>query len=282
MNKTTTKHTSLAILLATYNGAKYLKEQLNSLLTQTYNDFTIYIHDDNSTDATLSIIQEYTANHNNIILLQDPQTIRGAKGSFGWLMEQVEAQYYMFCDQDDVWLPTKIQQSIELIKKKEIQNGTNTPIVINSDLQVVDQNLKTINESMWVTSKLNPTLLQQLKYLQVYNFSTGCTMIINKQSRDISLPIPPEALMHDSWITLKTLSSSGKVYSLPKPTILYRQHQNNEIGAAKINLQHIISRFFSLSDVYKLNKRQLNIVRLTSNISTIKYLYNKITYLLRR
>ena len=90
----------LAILLSTYNGERFLREQLDSLFNQRYSDFTLYVRDDGSTDTTVDIIHEYQTKHENVILLHDPWQHRGASGSFMWMLQQIEADFYMFCDQD--------------------------------------------------------------------------------------------------------------------------------------------------------------------------------------
>ena len=108
----------ISILLSTYNGEKYLSEQLDSILQQSYQNFIIYIRDDGSNDNTLNIIMYYVHNFpSKIKLVDDKVKHRGAKLSFIWLMSHIESDYYMFCDQDDVWLPNKIELSIDKLSK---------------------------------------------------------------------------------------------------------------------------------------------------------------------
>ena len=101
----------LAILLATYNGERYLQEQIDSLYRQTYKDWVLYIHDDGSTDGTCGIISKNAAEHGNIVVMEH-QGGHGAKDNFFGMLERVDADYYMFCDQDDVWLEDKVEKSL--------------------------------------------------------------------------------------------------------------------------------------------------------------------------
>ncbi|MBR4154305.1 MAG: glycosyltransferase [Paludibacteraceae bacterium] len=110
---------SVAILMATYNGAKYLREQIDSLFVQTYRDWTLYIQDDGSKDATLDIIKEYS--DERIVLVDVGLTRQGAGMNFMSLLNMVESEYYMFCDQDDVWFEDKMEK--ELARMKEIEGG---------------------------------------------------------------------------------------------------------------------------------------------------------------
>ena len=108
----------IAILLSTYNGSKYLREQLNSIIDQTVKDWILYVRDDGSTDETIDIIKEYVSLYPNINYIEDIQNLGSAR-SFMKLLSLVEADHYMFCDQDDVWLPTKIEVSLMEMKKQK-------------------------------------------------------------------------------------------------------------------------------------------------------------------
>ena len=140
----------VSILLATYNGEKFLIEQLNSIINQSYEDWTLYIHDDGSSDGTIAIINQYCDQYENIIYLPDLIVHRGAAQSFMCLLEQVNADYYMFCDQDDVWLPYKIEKTYIAMQEKPVDS----PVLIFSDLVVVDSDLNIINKSFWFYSKI--------------------------------------------------------------------------------------------------------------------------------
>ena len=137
---------SLAILLATYNGEKFLAEQLDSLFSQTYSDFIIYAHDDGSTDQTVGILHQYQNKYPEKLIILDYEPTGGAKNNFYSLMQRVDADYYMFCDQDDIWLPFKVDVSLKKIQGMELTYIC-MPCLVFSDLRVVDHQLNTISDS---------------------------------------------------------------------------------------------------------------------------------------
>lgn len=237
------KNDPVIILLATYNGEKYLKKQLESLHNQTYKNFEIIARDDGSSDNTVEILKAY-----NINILDTKENL-GAKGSFSLLLDYAvknrDAQYFMFCDQDDVWNDDKIEKTLAKMKKMEKEFG-NIPILVHTDLEVVDKNLKTIADSMWEYEHILPQC-NSFNRLLIQNTITGCTMMINRKLALKSLDIPNEAIMHDWWIGL-IASSFGKIGYLNHITIKYRQHGKNTIGAKghKINiLRHILGLLLS-------------------------------------
>lgn len=218
------------ILLAVYNNSEYLEAQLHSLLKQTHPHFHITARDDCSTDHSLEILEAFAAQHPNKITLIKGDRNLGAKGNFSFLVDQAQGDYVMFCDGDDVWLPTKIEESLALMHKNETLYGKETPILIHTDLVVVDKNLNTLSPSFWSYSNLNPCTANQLNRLLTHNVITGCTLLINRSLLQLASPIPKEAIMHDWWIGL-TASAFGRIDFLKKATILYRQHGRNDIGA---------------------------------------------------
>jgi Glycosyltransferases involved in cell wall biogenesis len=156
----------LAILLATYNSEKYLKVQIDSILAQSFSDFTLYIRDDGSTDSTISIIDEYLKLFPNIIFLKDNQKNRLSLGSFMWMLENVNADYYMFSDHDDYWLENKVELTLNKMLAVE-SVGSKKPVIIHTDLKVVDTNLNEIAPSFWKYSKIDPKLLVNFNFLAV-------------------------------------------------------------------------------------------------------------------
>lgn len=218
------------ILMATYNGEMYIEEQIESIINQSYKMWKLYIRDDGSTDNTIRIIQRYINQYpDKITLISDNKVGLGAKNNFKELMKYVSNNYCMFSDQDDVWLSNKIELSLKKIKELESKYGDRTPILVHTDLKVVDSNKNIISDSFWRYQSLNYKNTQTNRLI-VENIVTGCTMIINRSLIEISKNIPEESIMHDAWIAL-VASIKGIVYSLPIQTIMYRQHNENEVGA---------------------------------------------------
>lgn len=228
----------IAILLCTYNGDNYLRTQLDSLLDQTYKDFKIYIHDDGSTDETVDIIKEYTSKFPNIITyVFDETKHRGAGASFMWLLNSVKADYYMFCDQDDFWLPNKVEATFHHMINVEHKFPA-TPILIHTDLKITDANLRITHDSFWQFHNFKVDISKKKQYIGLGNIVTGCTVMINDLAKTISFPYNGE-MLHDYWIALN-VAKYGIIDNIKEQTILYRQHGNNEAGAGNEYKKHQI------------------------------------------
>lgn len=264
------------VLLSTFNSQLYLEELLKSLNDQSFKDWRLLVRDDCSTDETISILQSYHKTYPARIVLVDNEAKQlGPKKSFEKLLEYCSANYIMFCDHDDYWLPNKIQDSIDKIKELEITNAKK-PSIVFTDLTIADQKLNTIHPSFWKYSKINPVNIFNTYRLAVNNPVVGCTLIINKAAKSLVLPFPKEAIMHDWWIALK-VSESGIADYLNDSTILYRQHAQNEIGAEQINISFLKKRILNISQTIKQNIAAYKILKcLDLNYSIFKYTYHKL------
>jgi glycosyltransferase involved in cell wall biosynthesis len=220
------------ILLATYNGARYLRQQLNSICDQTYQTWRLLVRDDGSTDGTLSILQDYAQRDSRITFVQDHETHLGACQSFAYLMQQSTAPYCMFCDQDDVWSPSKIHDMLSKMHLMERHVSVYTPLLIVSDLSVIDDKQAMIAPSFWKCQGLNPRTGSRFASLIIQNKFPGCSMLLNRSLIDLSQDIPEDAIMHDWWVAM-TAAAFGRIIIMPEPYIYYRQHQSNTIGLAQ-------------------------------------------------
>lgn len=233
---------TIDIILATYNGEKYIKEQLDSILNQTYQNIQIYIQDDCSQDNTRQILEEYGKKDDRVHIKYNEQQL-GCVKNFESLFQDVTHKYFMFSDQDDIWIPTKVEDSYNLMKEK------------NSDLVFTD--LETINEDGEVLAKSFLQLLgvkknihknkgYKLAYLR--NCVTGSTILAKREIIDKVVPIPEKKpMMYDWWIAL-VVSQNGKVDFLDKATVRYRQHQNNVLGA--FGMKNVIQDFDEYREKY--------------------------------
>ena len=132
--------------MATYNGATYLSEQIDSILHQSFTDWHLFIHDDGSSDCTKAILTRYVHEYPKAITLLDYSPQHGACSNFLSMVERIDAPYYMFCDQDDIWLPDKIAKTHKKMIDVET-SAKNVPVIIHTDLAIVDKSLNTIADS---------------------------------------------------------------------------------------------------------------------------------------
>jgi len=224
-----------SILMSTYNGERYLREQIDSILAQTDREWQLLVRDDGSKDSTPAILAEYAAAHSDKVrILADEHKNLGSKASFEYLLQHApaEADYFMFADQDDVWLPEKLALTKAKMQVLEALNGTHKPIVVHTDLRVVDEDLKEMHPSFWRYSNIRPDILdREVHYLAICNAVTGCAMLFNRAAKQVSLPFADYAYMHDQWIGIKVMAEGGIICPMPEPTLLYRQHRKNVVGA---------------------------------------------------
>lgn len=219
------------VIIPTYNGEKYLREQLESILNQSYRDIRIIISDDCSKDSTPEILKEYKEKDNRIEIYLQKENL-GVVKNIEFLLKKVENPLYMLSDQDDVWLPNKIEKSVEKLKKENAD-------LVFGDLEVVDEKLNTIYPSfgdfMLLNRKINK-YINSYKVNYLYNCVTGCTVISKKELIKKIIPIPNDSkyLIHDHWIGL-IASLNGKLAYMPEKYIKYRQHGNNQVGTDKIS-----------------------------------------------
>lgn len=248
----------IAICMATFNGEQYLNEQIESIVKQTFEDWVLFIRDDGSGDRTVEIIKKYCADFPEKIILISDETIVGgsSKRNFAaildWVNRHYDFSYFMFSDQDDVWLNDKIERCMKvLLEKEKTYNG---PVLVHSDLMVVNESLEVLGESFIKYRALNPEV-KDLQHLLVQNNITGCTMLWNRELNEL-LSLESEAVaMHDWWIAL-VASAFGEILYESKATIQYRQHGKNVVGATKVNsLGFIVKRLLGNNHV----KQTLNL-----------------------
>ncbi len=231
------------ILLATYNGEKYLKEQMDSILNQTHSDFRLIISDDCSIDKTKEILEEYAKKDDRIVLFNQEKNL-GVTGNFEFLLSKVTSDYFMFSDQDDIWKKDKIEKCIAKIKNDAAD-------LVYSDLEVVDENLQVTYESYWKLKGFYDKIKKHNDFDSLYlnNYITGCTMLSKKEWIKKILPFPhgSEFVIFDYWMALM-ISQNGKMAYIEQPLIQYRQHKKNTIGSKKRS--DSINSFWEMRDLF--------------------------------
>ena len=271
----------IAILMATYNGERFIAEQIRSLLSQTYKDWHLYVHDDGSQDGTVAVLKEFANRHPDKISILDYPSAGRPCSNFLSMLNWVEAPYYMFCDQDDVWLPRKIELSMDELRQMEREHPRQG-IVVYTDLQIVDENLAPIRPSMWEHAGVYPQYIRTFADSGGHTaIATGCTMMLNKQAKTVVGGFPAKkALMHDIWVCLCVLKGGGVLKGIKDKTVLYRQHGNNTLGATSIASSRIGIRYriLHLKKVYNSNKRYYSMLSSLDYGSWVNYLLAKIRY----
>jgi len=237
--------TGVEIVLSTYDGGRFLRDQIDSILSQSYTNWRLLIRDDGSLDDSLAIALEYAESRPDKIRLSNrPGKNLGACLSFARLLQHADANYIMLCDQDDVWLPGKIEATLEKMHALEAQYGKDHPLLVHSDFKVVDENLHLLADSGWRYQKTTPHYGTFLNRLLVQNVATGCTVMLNRPLRDLALPVPPGAIMHDWWLAL-VAGAFGKTGFVTDPLLLYRQHRLNAVGAKSWGVGRFLQQLFS-------------------------------------
>jgi len=221
----------VVILLSTYNGSLYSREQISSIQDQSFKDWALLVRDDGSSDNAYALLQDIQQQDERIHVLPKAENI-GVIQSFAVLAKQglemfPQVNYFMFADQDDVWLPFKVEKTLVCMLKLEEEH---THVLVHTDLKVVNTDLKPIAPSFMKFQHIKHEGDIALQVLLVQNFVTGCTVMVNRELLASALPIPQEVMMHDWWLAL-CAAGYGKVGFVSQPTMLYRQHQGNSVGA---------------------------------------------------
>jgi rhamnosyltransferase len=236
------------ILISTYNGEKYIEEQLDSILNQTYKNIDIYIRDDGSTDNTVSILKKYEKKYNNITL-EIGKNKGFLKSFFGMLKDSDRYDYYAFCDQDDVWLNDKIEKAVKKLSKE----NDNKILLYASNYDYYDANMNFKSHSLGLGK--TPSFAKAI----VENIAPGMTMVINNATRDkIIYNDYSKCLLHDWWVYL-LCSGLGKVIYDDSVTVKYRRHEKNVTKVEGSPIKKFIWRFktFILSDHFVELRKQL-------------------------
>lgn len=216
---------SVLVLISTYNGRQYLREQLDSILLQKGVHVKLLIRDDGSKDSTIDIIKEYSTGYPNQIVFEQGENI-GYALSFTKLLEVAngkykDCQFFAFSDQDDVWEDEKLYSAIKLIKEESFL----IPVTYCSNAKLVDGNLKFI-KMCWNNNKVKLTKECSL----VQNFAIGCTMVFNRKAVEVYVSHQPDSIRIHDFLMYQLCVFLGKVIYDEKSYILYRQHTNNQIG----------------------------------------------------
>lgn len=206
----------VSVAMAAYNGEAYLESQLDSILAQLKEQDEVVVSDDGSRDATLAILTEYQKKDPRIRLVQGPG--QGIKKNVECALKHTRGVYIFLADQDDIWLPGKVERVLECFREQSV-------FVVIHDAQVFagDDNRKMIMESFFQFRGAGPGVLKNI----VKNSYIGCCMAIRRELLPVICPIPDKIEMHDQWIGILGDYYAGNSYFLREPLLLYRRHGDN-------------------------------------------------------
>lgn len=218
-------NTGLFIVMATYNGAQWLPDQIRSIQCQTHADWTLLVSDDGSEDETTAIVEEAAAQDERIRLLRSREGEPGHVANFEYLLAQalaLGAKTVFLADQDDVWEPNKLNELLMFMADRPTE-----PLLCFSDMELIDAHGVTLG-SFLKRIKFDGKL--DIRNLLRQNFLAGCSLAVNAQLLELALPFPEKLENHDWWLGMCASVSNGLVFC-PDRLVLYRQHEGNTVGA---------------------------------------------------
>ena len=270
------KNPKVQILLATFNGEKFLREQLDSIVNQEYKSWELLIHDDGSIDNTIQILNEYENNYpKKVKLLNDQRVFSSASKNFFHLIENrsKEANLYCFSDQDDIWHKSKLR----IIVERYISQEGKEPLLIHSDLSLIDKEGELLEKSH------NKLINYQKNFINkntsyYYNPVPGCSMTINSALAD-KISYSKYMVMHDWWILLSAMQENTIVLYIDLPLVAYRQHSGNFFGYKKNNVLILVMRLLFKIPSYISNvKKAYEQSKQFYNQSVLKYFIKLVIY----
>lgn len=234
----------IEILMATYNGEKYVGEQIDSIIHQTYENWKLLIRDDNSTDKTLEILKEYEKKDKRIKVIEDKKGNLGFVKNFEELLNCSNEQWVMFSDQDDYWVENKIEKYVATLNMN-YNDIFGRPVLVHSNSFICDDNLEII-ENEFINSRIASKYNEDSYYFTY--FVQGSTVLINREIIDLALPFSKNVTVHDRYFHLLA-EFLGKRIFINESLIKYRQHSNNKIGAKGSIITKILKkRYFHNED----------------------------------
>ena len=232
------------MVLPTYNGAPYLEAQLASIHAQILRPTRVLLRDDGSSDGTQDLIAQLQARYGAWLQVLPSDGNLGCTANVNRLLEATTAPYVALADQDDLWLPQKLEQALALLQQLEALHGPETPLMVHSDLELVDAQAQLLGCRYLQHQRLDPRRTDP-RDLALTNVVTGCTALCNRALLQKALPIPAEALMHDWWLAL-VASALGQIALVEPPGVLYRQHGANVLGAQGLGWPYWRQRLMQL------------------------------------
>ena len=230
----------IEVVMPTFNGIDFLEDQIRSIYNQTLRPKRLIVRDDGSTDGTVDLLYRLKSLYGEWLCVHIGETNLGCTECINQLLYLTSGPYVSLADQDDIWLPQKLEHSYRLLYNAELNKGLDHPILVHTNLNIVDSNLTDLGFTYTERQLINP-YADSPSMISLTNVVTGCTILCNRALLNLALPIPKDALVHDWWISL-VASVFGNIEFLPWSTMLYRQHSRNVIGAKGFTLNYWLER----------------------------------------
>lgn len=221
------------VLLAAYQGERWLSAQLESLRNQTHHDLRVLMQDDGSTDGTQDVLRQAAEADGRFCMAARQGEHLGAAGNFFSLLAQSDAPYCALCDQDDRWAPTRLERCLEAMRRAEQAWGAAVPLLVHSDCRLIDEQGRVQRESFFRHQGWNAKTVT-LAPLLVQNNVTGCTVLMNEPLRRLAAELTAgrDIPKHD-WFLALLAAAFGHVTAVEEPLVDYRQHGGNAVGASR-------------------------------------------------
>lgn len=234
------------IVMSVFNGEKFLQDQLDSIGKQTFTEWKLIVRNNGSSDSTAHILQSFSqAYSGKVEIIEAAVTEPFIPLSFGDALSRSTAPYVMYADCDDVWMDDKIEITLNAMLDMQAKHGPSVPLLVHTDLVLVDTNLNILSNSMWKSQRLNPER-KKLNRVIMHSNACGNTFLFNAELRELVLPIPIGCIMHDYWTT--TIAAAfGQITAVNRGTILYRQHGSNACGGEVLYMSNILQKANQIS-----------------------------------
>ena len=231
----------ISVVLATYNGEKYLREQLDSIFAQDYSNLEVIASDDCSSDATVEILEEYSRRYNLSWSVNERNL--GFIRNFEGAMPRARGEFLALCDQDDLWLPDKLSALLNLITE-------NDALLVYSNAELIDGEGASLNQDIWTSSRTIPERCARHEAFYLNNYVTGCTVMFRRELLELATPFPA-CICHDWWLAYVS-SYYGRIAWTDRQLVKYRQHGANVIGARRLSRSKLTGRYL-LRQLNKIN-----------------------------
>jgi GT2 family glycosyltransferase len=220
----------ISVALCSYNGAKYIREQLESIAGQSLKPKEIVVCDDGSTDGTVELVESFAHSSDVEVQVYKNERWLGVNANFSRAISLCRGNYIALSDQDDIWAEGKLELCLAEMVRQERAVGPDRPCLVHSDLQVCDTDGRLLAGSFMHRQGLSHVESDPLKVLVVRGFVTGATVLLNRALMEAALPFPEEAVHHDWWLAL-VAAGAGIIGFVPRGLVYYRQHEGNVIGS---------------------------------------------------